>query len=67
MHRSTMPKSLRAYPIDMQSAKLEGRKLTGCSGYMGIASVFREVGFIEVGRASNTQLIMRYMVGIKPV
>jgi GNAT superfamily N-acetyltransferase len=53
---------LEGYPIDLQSPKLAGQKLTGCSGYMGIASVFREVGFVEAGRASETQLIMRYTV-----
>ncbi len=46
----------------MQAPKLAGQKLTGCSGYMGIASVFREIGFVEAGRASETQLIMRYTV-----
>jgi hypothetical protein len=27
---------------------------------MGIASIFRSLGFVEAGRASATQLIMRY-------
>jgi GNAT superfamily N-acetyltransferase len=53
---------IEGYPIDMQTSKLAGRKLTGYSGFMGIASVFREVGFVEVGRASETQLIMRYTI-----
>ncbi len=34
--------------------------LTGYSGFTGIFSVFRDAGFVEVGRASETQLIMRY-------
>lgn len=55
-------KIVEAYPIDMQSPKLAGQKLTSYSGYMGIASVFRDVGFVEVGRASETQLIMRYQI-----
>jgi hypothetical protein len=29
---------------------------------MGIASAFQAVGFVEVGRASKTQLIMRYAI-----
>ena len=52
---------VESYPIDMQSPKLAGQKLTGCSGYMGIAAAFRENGFVEAGRASETQLIMRYV------
>jgi len=28
----------------------------------GIASVYRDAGFVEVGRASETQLIMRYII-----
>jgi hypothetical protein len=53
---------VEGYPIDMQAPRLAGQKLTGYSGYMGIASAFRVVGFCEVGRASETQLIMRYYV-----
>lgn len=51
---------VEGYPIDMQTPLLAGQKLTSFSGYMGVASVYREVGFVEVGRASETQLIMRY-------
>ena len=50
---------VEGYPIDMQTPLLAGQKLTGYSCFMGIASVFREAGFVEVGRASETQLIMR--------
>jgi GNAT superfamily N-acetyltransferase len=53
-------KIIEGYPIDLQSPKLAGKRLTHCGGYMGIASVFKEIGFVEVGRASDTQLIMRY-------
>lgn len=55
---------IEAYPIDMQTEKLSGKKLSGCSGYMGLASAFRTAGFIKVKEASETQLIMRY---VKPV
>jgi hypothetical protein len=55
-------KIVEGYPIDMQSKKLAGQKLSSYAGYMGIASAFREVGFIEAGRASETQLIMRYFI-----
>jgi len=50
---------VEGYPTDLQASKLAGKKLTGASGYMGIASAFRAAGFVEVGRASETQLIMR--------
>lgn len=51
---------IEGYPIDLQHPQLSGQTFTGYSGYMGIASVFRSLGFVEVGRASETQLIMRY-------
>ena len=50
---------VEAYPIDLQSTVLSGHKLTGDGGFMGIASIFRREGFVEVGRVSETQLIMR--------
>lgn len=50
---------VEAYPIDMQSPKLAGQVFGSYSGYMGVASVFRALGFTEVGQASETQLIMR--------
>jgi len=50
---------VESYPIDMQSSRLAGKRLNSSSGYMGIASVFSKIGFVEVGRASETQLIMR--------
>ena len=55
-------KIIESYPIDLQSPKLAGKNLTGCGGYMGIASVFKEYGFEEVRHASETQLVMRYYV-----
>jgi GNAT superfamily N-acetyltransferase len=51
---------VEGYPIDLQAPPLRGQKLTSYGGYMGIASVFAALGFQEVGRASETQLIMRY-------
>ena len=53
---------VEGYPIDMQSPPLTGKRLTGYGGYMGIASAYRRAGFTEVGRASETQLIMRCQV-----
>jgi GNAT superfamily N-acetyltransferase len=53
---------IEAYPIDMQTHQLAGKKLTGYSGYMGIASIFRAAGFVRVADASETQLIMRYVM-----
>ena len=54
---------VEAYPIDMQSPKLIGQTFNSYSGYMGIASAYRAVGFVEVGQASETQLIMRLNLG----
>src|SRR5690606_8140575 len=51
---------VEGYPIDMQCEKLEGQTLGSYAGYMGVAAAFREVGFVEVAHASETQLIMRY-------
>lgn len=53
---------VEGYPIDMLSHKLAGQTLTGFSGFMGIASIFKKAGFVQVGEASETQLIMRYTV-----
>jgi GNAT superfamily N-acetyltransferase len=53
---------VEGYPIDLDTPQLSGQRLTSYAGYMGIASAFRENGFVEVGRASETQLIMRRML-----
>ena len=53
---------IEGYPIDMQTEKLAGQKLNSYSGYMGIASIFRAAGFAKVADASETQLVMRYIV-----
>ena len=53
---------VEAYPIDTQTPRLAGKKITGAGGYMGIASTFQELGFVEVARASETQLIKRYTI-----
>lgn len=60
--QSQNARTVEGYPLDLQSSRLAGQTLTGYSGYMGIASVFRSAGFVEVGRASATQLIMRYTI-----
>jgi GNAT superfamily N-acetyltransferase len=60
--KSKGAKLVEAYPTDLQSAKLEGHRLSGDEGYMGIASVFRKAGFTEMKRASETKLIMRYKI-----
>lgn len=54
--------AVEGYPIDRETPQLAGQKLGSYAGYMGIASAFRENGFVEVGRASETQLIMRYAI-----
>ncbi len=53
-------KLVEAYPTDMQSEKMAGQRLSGDGGYMGIASAFREAGFLEVARPSDSKVIMRY-------
>jgi len=53
---------IEGYPIDLQTHKLAGHTLKGCSGYMGVASIFRAAGFVKVAEANETQLIMRYTV-----
>lgn len=44
---------VEGYPRDPEAS------LPSSRGYRGIASTFRDVGFVEVGRASATQVIMR--------
>ncbi len=53
---------VEGYPLDMESPQWSGQNLRGYAGFMGIASVYREAGFVEIGRASETQLIMRHVV-----
>ena len=60
--RSNGAEIVEAYPIDMQSPKLLGQTFNSYSGYMGVASAFRALGFEQVGQASETQLIMRLKV-----
>jgi GNAT superfamily N-acetyltransferase len=54
---------VEAYPIDLESPRYAGRRLSGAGGYEGNAATFRAAGFGEVRRASATQLIMRYALG----
>ncbi len=55
---------VEGYPVDLQTPPMSGKNLTGYSGYMGLASVYRDAGFVEIGRASETQLIMRYTTDV---
>ena len=50
---------VEGYPIDLETPQLQGQDLGSYAGYMGMASAYRAAGFVEVGRASDTQLIMR--------
>jgi GNAT superfamily N-acetyltransferase len=54
--------TVEGYPLDLDHPQLAGQKLTSYAGYMGITSAYRAVGFAEIGRASETQLIMRYTI-----
>lgn len=60
--RAQGAKIVEGYPLDLDSPKLAGQNLNSYAGYMGIASAFKKAGFKEVGRASDTQLIMRLML-----
>jgi GNAT superfamily N-acetyltransferase len=60
--KSNGARIVEAYPIDMQSPKLAGQTFNSYSGYMGVASTFRSLGFEQVGQASETQMIMRFKV-----
>ena len=39
-----------------------GQTVAGYTGYTGIASVLALAGPVEAGRASETELIMRYKI-----
>jgi GNAT superfamily N-acetyltransferase len=54
--------AVEGYPLDMDSQQLKGQNLNSYAGYMGIASVYKKLGFKQVGRASETQLIMRLVL-----
>lgn len=60
--KSRGAKIVEAYPTDLEAEKLAGRRLGGADGYMGIASIFRKAGFVEMKQASETKLIMRYNI-----
>ncbi|KRT76662.1 MAG: N-acetyltransferase GCN5 [Armatimonadetes bacterium CSP1-3] len=47
---------VEGYPIEV------GGRLSGYSGFTGVASTFRKTGFVEVSRASVRQPIMRYFI-----
>ena len=47
---------VEGYPIEV------GGRLSGYSGFTGVASTFRKTGFVEVSRASVRQSIMRYFI-----
>lgn len=53
---------IEGYPLDLDAPKLAGYTLSGSAGYEGSASAFRTAGFVEVKRASKTQLVMRYTI-----
>ena len=50
-------KIVEGYPIEPT------KRLSGDSGYTGVVSSFRKVGFVEVLRGSEHQPIMRYPAG----
>jgi GNAT superfamily N-acetyltransferase len=50
-------KIVEGYPIEPTGS------LSGSSGFTGVVSTFRQAGFVEVLRRSETRPIMRYVVG----
>ena len=51
---------VEGYPIDLDTPQLKGQDLSSYSGYMGMATAYRAAGFVTVGHASETQLIVRH-------
>ena len=49
--------AVEGYPVDPR----EGKKMAPVFVYTGLASAFRQAGFVEAGRRSETRPIMRYM------
>jgi hypothetical protein len=47
---------VEGYPVEPR------KRLTGYSGFTGIASTFRRAGFVEVARRSPDRPIMRYYI-----
>jgi GNAT superfamily N-acetyltransferase len=54
---------VEGYPVEPSSTKPE---LAPVSGYTGLASAFRQAGFVEVARRSETRLVMRYYIAARP-
>jgi GNAT superfamily N-acetyltransferase len=55
-------KIVEAYPTDLAAAGMQGKKLSGDEGYVGIATAFEKAGFVEVSRPSETRLIVRKFI-----
>jgi len=50
-------KVIEAYPTDPR-----GRRLDPVSSFMGLPSVYKQAGFVECARPSESKVIMRYQV-----
>ena len=55
---------VEGYPVDPPDGE---RVSGGMEGYMGLASTFRNAGFVEVARPSEKRAIMRYEVRMNQV
>jgi GNAT superfamily N-acetyltransferase len=49
-------KIVEGYPVEPQ------KRLSGSSGYMGVASAYRRAGFVEAARTTAGRPIMRYFI-----
>jgi GNAT superfamily N-acetyltransferase len=49
-------KIVEGYPVEPQ------KRLSGSSGYMGVASAYRKAGFVEVTQTAARRPIMRYLI-----
>ena len=51
-------KVVEGYPVEPR----QGQKIAPAFVYTGLASAFRQAGFVEAGRRSETRPIMRYVI-----
>jgi GNAT superfamily N-acetyltransferase len=55
--RQNSGKVIEAYPSDPR-----GRRLAPVSSFMGLPSVYKQAGFVEFARPSESKVIMRYRI-----
>ena len=58
----TSQRGFECHPVTPERWRNREERLGGSEAYVGIASVFRKTGFVEVGRRAEHQPSMRYLV-----